>query len=55
VLIPAVDPGSQRRVAIDIKLNRAHADDQGYKFGAGSEIQLHGDTATWYFPAGWRP
>lgn len=55
VLIPAADPGSQRRMAIDIKLNRAHAGEQAYKFGSGSEIQFHGDTATWYFPAGWRP
>jgi hypothetical protein len=42
-------------MAIDMKLNRVYAGDQGHKFGTGSEIQLHGDTATWYFPAGWRP
>ena len=55
VLIPAADPGTQRRMAIEMKLNRAHTGDQDHKFGTGSEIQLHGDTATWYFPAGWRP
>jgi len=55
VLIPAADPGSQRRMAIEMKLNRVYPGDQVHRFGTGSEIELHGDTATWYFPAGWRP
>jgi hypothetical protein len=51
----SAEPGSQRRVAVDMKLNRTKAGDQDLRFGAGSEIRFKGDSATWYFPAGWRP
>jgi Family of unknown function (DUF5829) len=55
VLIPAADPGLQRRIAVELKLNRAYTGDRLHRFGAGSEIELHRDTATWRFPAGWHP
>jgi hypothetical protein len=54
VLVNA-EPRSGRKVAVDMKLNRAKTGDQVYRFGTGSELRLKGDTATWYFPAGWRP
>jgi len=49
------EPGSPRKLAIEMKLNRAKTGDQSYRFGSGSELRFNGETATWYFPAGWRP
>jgi hypothetical protein len=49
------EPGAPRKLAIDMKLNRAKTGDQSYQFGSGSELRFNGDTATWYFPAEWRP
>jgi len=49
------EPGLKRKLAIDMKLNRAKIGTQNYQFGGGSELSFKGDTATWYFPAGWRP
>jgi hypothetical protein len=54
VLLSA-EPGSPRKLAIDMKLNRPKTGDLSYQFGGGSELRFNGDTATWYFPAGWRP
>ena len=49
------EPAWPRKLAIDMKLNRAKTGEQSYQFGSGSEIRFKGDTASWYFPAGWRP
>ena len=55
IVLLTAESGSQRGLAIDMKLNRAKTGDQAYQFGQGSELIFNGDTATWYFPAGWRP
>jgi hypothetical protein len=55
VLLTA-NAGPHRRIAIGMKLNREKEGDQVYTLGDGSsEVRFNGATATWYFPAGWRP
>jgi hypothetical protein len=49
------EPDSPRKLAIEMKVNRAKTGEPRYQFGAGSELVFKGETATWYFPAGWRP
>jgi hypothetical protein len=49
------EPDSPRKLATEMKLNRAKSGELRYQFGTGSELVFAGETATWYFPAGWRP
>jgi hypothetical protein len=53
VFVPA-ESGAPRKLAIDMKLNRVKTGNQSYQF-ADSELRFSGSTATWYFPADWRP
>jgi hypothetical protein len=42
-------PNTPRILVLDLSLNREKTGEQNYKFGDGSELQFHGNSAKWTF------